>query len=95
MLPASYLLDRSAAPGFGAWAVAGGAVWLAGLLIESVADAPKSPIRARDGNRGRFIASGLWRYSRHPNASAKCSSGCAMFPATPDKEKARKCGPFV
>lgn len=67
MLPVSYLLDRSAAPGFGAWAVAGGAVWLAGLVIESVADAQKSAFRARDENRGRFIAHGLWRYSRHPN----------------------------
>ena len=67
MLPVSYLLDRSAAPGFGAWAIAGAAVWLAGLLAESVADAQKSAFRARDENRGRFIASGLWRYSRHPN----------------------------
>lgn len=67
MLPVSYLLDRSAAPGFGAWAVAGGVVWLTGLLIEAVADAQKSAFRAKDANRGRFIASGLWRYSRHPN----------------------------
>jgi steroid 5-alpha reductase family enzyme len=67
MLPVSYLLDQSAAPGFGVWAVAGGAVWLAGLLIEAVADAQKSAFRTKDENRGRFIASGLWRYSRHPN----------------------------
>ena len=67
MLPVSYLLDRSDAPGFGAWAIAGTAVWLAGLLIETVADAQKSAFRAKDENRGRFIASGLWRYSRHPN----------------------------
>ncbi len=67
MLPVSYLLDRSGAPGFGAWAVAGTAVWLGGLLIEAVADAQKSAFRSKDENRGRFIASGLWRYSRHPN----------------------------
>ena len=67
MLPVSYLLDRSGAPGFGAWAVAGAAVWLGGLLIEAVADAQKSAFRSKDENRGRFIASGLWRYSRHPN----------------------------
>jgi steroid 5-alpha reductase family enzyme len=67
MLPVSYLLDRSSAPGFGAWAVAGVAVWLGGLLIEAVADAQKSAFRSKDENRGRFIASGLWRYSRHPN----------------------------
>jgi steroid 5-alpha reductase family enzyme len=67
MLPVSYLLDRSGAPGFGAWAAAGVAVWLAGLLIEAVADAQKSAFRSKDEHRGRFIASGLWRYSRHPN----------------------------
>jgi steroid 5-alpha reductase family enzyme len=67
MLPVSYLLDRDEAPGFGGWAVAGAAVWLAGLLIEAVADAQKSAFKADEANRGRFIASGLWRYSRHPN----------------------------
>jgi len=67
MLPVSYLLDRGSAPGFGAWAAAGTAVWLAGLLIEAAADAQKSAFRAKDENRGRFVAGGLWRYSRHPN----------------------------
>jgi steroid 5-alpha reductase family enzyme len=67
MLPVSYLLDRDHPPGFGAWAAAGAAVWLAGLLIEAVADAQKSAFRAKQENRGRFIASGLWRHSRHPN----------------------------
>ena len=67
MLPVSYLLDRDDAPGVGAWAIAGTVLWLAGLLIEAAADAQKSAFRARDENRGRFIANGLWRYSRHPN----------------------------
>jgi len=67
MLPVSYLLDRDHPPGFGAWAAAGAAVWLAGLLIEAAADAQKSAFRAKQENRGRFVASGLWRYSRHPN----------------------------
>jgi steroid 5-alpha reductase family enzyme len=67
MLPVSYLLDQGGAPAFGAWAFAGAAVWLAGLLIEAVADAQKSAFKADEANRGRFIASGLWGYSRHPN----------------------------
>ena len=67
MLPVSYLLDRSDAPGFGAWTIAGAAVWLAGLLIEAAADAQKSAFRTNDANRGRIITTGLWRYSRHPN----------------------------
>ena len=67
MLPVSYLLDQDDPPGLGAWSIAGGTVWLAGLLIEAVADAQKAAFRAKEENRGRFVASGLWRYSRHPN----------------------------
>jgi steroid 5-alpha reductase family enzyme len=67
MLPVSYLLDRDDPPGFGAWTLAGAAVWLTGLLLEAVADAQKSAFRAQERNRGRFIATGLWRFSRHPN----------------------------
>jgi steroid 5-alpha reductase family enzyme len=67
LLPVSYLLDRNSAPGFGAWAIAGAAVWLIGLVVETAADAQKSGFRANDANRGRFITTGLWRYSRHPN----------------------------
>jgi steroid 5-alpha reductase family enzyme len=67
MLPVSYLLGRDNPPGFGHWAVAGVAIWLVGLAIETLADAQKSAFKSKDENRGRFIASGLWRYSRHPN----------------------------
>ena len=67
MLPATYLLASDDPPGFGPWAIAGACVWLVGLVIEAVADAQKSAFRTRDENRGRFVASGLWRYSRHPN----------------------------
>ena len=67
MLPVSYLLGRDGAPGFGPWAIAGAAIWLAGLAIEAVSDAQKSAFKVTEKNRGRFISSGLWRYSRHPN----------------------------
>jgi steroid 5-alpha reductase family enzyme len=42
-------------------------VWLVGLVVESVADAQKSAFKSKEENRNRFVASGLWRYSRHPN----------------------------
>jgi len=67
MLPVSYLLGRDDAPEAGPWTIAGVALRSTGLLIEAVADAQKSSFKARDENRGRFITSGLWRYSRHPN----------------------------
>ena len=67
MLPVSYLVSRDEAPGVGAWAVAGIAIWLVGLVIETAADQQKSAFRSSPENRDRFIASGLWKYSRHPN----------------------------
>ena len=67
MLPVSYLLGRDDASGFGLWAIAGATIWFGGLAIETAADAQKSAFKARDENRERFITSGLWRYSRHPN----------------------------
>lgn len=67
MLPVTYLLDRDDPPGIGAWSIAGAAVWLVGLLFEAIADAQKSAFKAKAENRDRFVESGLWRYSRHPN----------------------------
>jgi steroid 5-alpha reductase family enzyme len=49
-----------------AWDAAGLAVALAGLLIETVADAQLRRFK-RTAPRGAVCDVGLWRYSRHPN----------------------------
>ncbi|MBM3344749.1 MAG: DUF1295 domain-containing protein [Betaproteobacteria bacterium] len=38
-----------------------------GLLFETAGDAQLAAFKARPENRGRVMASGLWRYTRHPN----------------------------
>ncbi len=43
------------------------AVWLIGFGIEAMADLQKNRFRACPENAGRFIQSGLWAWSRHPN----------------------------
>lgn len=43
------------------------ALWLAGFAIEVIADRQKRVFRRDPANRGRFIATGLWAWSRHPN----------------------------
>jgi steroid 5-alpha reductase family enzyme len=48
-------------------AVLGAVVWAAGFAIEAAADRQKSVFRADPANKGRFISSGLWAWSRHPN----------------------------
>lgn len=45
----------------------GSLVWAIGFTIEVTADRQKSAFRAAPGNRGRFITTGLWAYSQHPN----------------------------
>ena len=47
--------------------VPGHAVWLAGFAIEVVADRQKSAFKQDSANDGRFITTGLWAWSRHPN----------------------------
>lgn len=42
-------------------------VWVIGFTIEVVADRQKSLFKRDPGNEGRFIATGLWAWSRHPN----------------------------
>jgi steroid 5-alpha reductase family enzyme len=42
-------------------------LWGAGFAIEAIADHQKARFRADPANRDRFIATGLWAWSRHPN----------------------------
>ena len=52
---------------FGLVGSIGLAVWLLGFGFEVVADRQKSAFRADRANEGRFITTGLWAWSRHPN----------------------------
>jgi steroid 5-alpha reductase family enzyme len=42
-------------------------VWALGITIETVADVQKTRFKADPANNGRFINTGLWSRSRHPN----------------------------
>ena len=45
----------------------GSIVWLVGFFFEAVGDWQLARFKANPANRGRLLASGLWRYTRHPN----------------------------
>ncbi len=47
--------------------IAGLALWLLGFGIEVVADGQKSKFRKDPTNKDRFITTGLWAWSQHPN----------------------------
>jgi len=49
------------------FAGAGLLVWLFGFSFEVIADTQKSRFKADPENEGKFINTGLWSWSRHPN----------------------------
>ena len=49
------------------FAIIGFIVWLTGFGFEVVADRQKSAFNAEPQNAGKFISTGLWSWSRHPN----------------------------
>ena len=49
------------------FAVVGFLVWVFGFVIEVLADSQKSRFSAKPENKGKFIQTGLWSRSRHPN----------------------------
>jgi steroid 5-alpha reductase family enzyme len=49
------------------FAFVGLAIWICGFLVESIADYQKRIFRKNPKNTGKFIKTGLWKYSRHPN----------------------------
>lgn len=48
-------------------ALIGIAVWIVGLVCETIADVQKFAFTQRSANKNKWIASGIWKYSRHPN----------------------------
>ena len=42
-------------------------LWVVGFLVEVVADQQKTQFRKDSANHGRFITSGVWSWSQHPN----------------------------
>lgn len=52
---------------FGVLGIVGIVVWVAGFAFEVTADAQKNAFKADAANQGRFIRTGVWALSRHPN----------------------------
>ncbi|MBC8509892.1 MAG: DUF1295 domain-containing protein [Anaerolineales bacterium] len=51
----------------GAFAIVGFVVWLFGFIFEIISDSQKSKFKENPENDGKFINTGLWSLSRHPN----------------------------
>ena len=51
----------------GVFFYAGAAIWVIGMAFEVIADGQKRDFKADPANAGKFINTGLWWWSRHPN----------------------------
>ena len=51
----------------GIWDGIGLSMWILGFGIETIADNQKTVFNKEPNNQGKWIDSGLWYYSRHPN----------------------------
>lgn len=61
------IVTASERASFGVIGVIGVIVWVVGFAIEVIADTQKSAFKKDSANEGRFITTGLWSWSRHPN----------------------------
>lgn len=59
--------QADSAPALGIWDAIGLSIWLLGFGIEVIADNQKTVFNTEPNNQGKWIDSGLWSYSRHPN----------------------------
>ena len=67
LLPTLLLFEKAEEEDLTTTAIAGFALYLIGILLETVADHQKYVFKRDPHNKGKWIAHGVWKYSRHPN----------------------------
>lgn len=54
-------------------------IWIIGLSIESIADNQKYAFKQNSKNKGKWIKSGIWKYSRHPNYFGEITNWTGIY----------------
>lgn len=67
LLPSLLMVMKSKQPRVNALDWIGWTMWVVGFATEVLADYQKSQFRSDPANAGKFINTGLWSISRHPN----------------------------
>ncbi|XP_070506040.1 uncharacterized protein [Chironomus tepperi] len=67
LLPLLIITQREVNFQFKALDYIGCMFFICGLLLEAIADYQKFKFASESKNKGKFISSGLWKYSRHTN----------------------------
>lgn len=63
----------------GAIAWIGTAIWLLGLVFETIGDWQLARFKADPARRGTVLNTGLWRYTRHPNYFGDAAAWLGIF----------------
>lgn len=67
LIPASIYLSIVKNPSITPLYIAGLIIWAIGFFVEFVSDAQKYSFKNNPDNKGKWIQTGLWKISRHPN----------------------------
>ena len=67
LLPASFLLQTNSVTSLNTLVFIGALISVFGIVFEGISDIQKFNFIQNKANKGKWIESGLWRYSRHPN----------------------------
>jgi len=79
LLPTLLLNSSRRNPPIGSRDYIGWAIWTIGFVFEVVADAQKTYFRTYPANKGKFITTGLWSISRHPNYFGEISLWFGLY----------------
>lgn len=82
LIPSSFVLSISKELEFNILQIIGLVIANIGILIESIADAQKFKFKSDEKNKGKWIQTGLWKYSRHPNYFGELTVWWGIFLAT-------------
>jgi len=73
------LVNYSREKGISILDILGVAVWLLGFFFESVGDFQLLRFKHKPENKGKIMALGLWRYTRHPNYFGEAAMWWGVF----------------
>ncbi|CAF0785349.1 unnamed protein product [Rotaria sp. Silwood1] len=79
LLPTLYLNQKQVDKPLTKTDYIGWGLWLFGFLFEVIADQQKMTFKNNSNNKGNFINTGLWKYSRHPNYFGEICSWLGLY----------------
>ena len=78
-LPQIFFIKSGENLEFGLLEIVGGLIWLVGMIFEVLADSQLAKFKNSKENKPRFLTTGVWSLSRHPNYFGEISIWTGFF----------------